>query len=335
MRALNRSADHGSPTEPRCSIVIRAYNEEKHIGRLLTGILHQTMREVEIILVDSGSTDATPSIAGRFPVNILHIPPAEFTFGRSLNLGCSAAWGEIIVVASAHVYPTYPDWLEKLLAPFADRQVAMTYGKQRGNSTTRYSEHQILAKWFPDHAVTRQPHPFCNNANAGLRRSLWQEHPFDESLPALEDVAWATWALAEGYYLSYVPEAEVIHVHNETPAAVYNRYRREAMALKRIRPSEHFHIWDLLRLYPLNALSDFRHALRDRVLGRRLWQILWFRWMQFWGTFRGFALSGPLTSQLKEGFYYPRGLPIGPATPPRSVAPIDYSAAGIELQETP
>ena len=46
-----------------CSIVIRAYNEEKHIGRLLEGIQHQTIKDVEIILVDSGSTDSTVSIA--------------------------------------------------------------------------------------------------------------------------------------------------------------------------------------------------------------------------------------------------------------------------------
>ena len=72
---------------PRCSIIIRAYNEEDHIGRLLTGIMEQTVKEVEIIVVDSGSSDATVAIASRFPTQILSIAPHEFTFGRSLNLG--------------------------------------------------------------------------------------------------------------------------------------------------------------------------------------------------------------------------------------------------------
>ena len=48
-----------SAQNPRCSIVIRAYNEAAHIGRLLDGIQSQTVKDVEIILVDSGSTDAT------------------------------------------------------------------------------------------------------------------------------------------------------------------------------------------------------------------------------------------------------------------------------------
>ena len=104
--------------QPLCSIIIRANNEERHIGRLLAGIQQQTIRQPEIILVDSGSTDATLAIAQQYPVRVVHIPPAEFTFGRSLNLGIAAAQGEFIIIASAHVYPVYPDWLEHLLAPF-------------------------------------------------------------------------------------------------------------------------------------------------------------------------------------------------------------------------
>ncbi|MCJ7707658.1 MAG: glycosyltransferase family 2 protein, partial [Anaerolineales bacterium] len=156
--------DHASQAaSSRCSVVIRACNEEKHIGRLLTGILQQTIRPIDVILVDSGSTDATLAIASRYPVRIVSIPPEEFTFGRALNRGCALANGEYFVIASAHVYPVYPDWLEQLLAPFEEPQVALTFGKQRGDETTRFSEHQILAKWFPEVSTSRMDHPFCNN----------------------------------------------------------------------------------------------------------------------------------------------------------------------------
>src|SRR5712691_844246 len=115
-----------------CSIVIRAYNEEKHIGRLLEGIRHQTLKDVELILVDSGSTDGTISVAESFGAQIVRIASDEFTFGRSLNFGVQAATREHIVIASAHVYPVYPDWLASLLHPFEDDKVALAYGKQRG-----------------------------------------------------------------------------------------------------------------------------------------------------------------------------------------------------------
>jgi len=296
------------PSSPTVSVVIRCYNEAQHMGRLLSGIMQQTLHNVEIIVVDSGSTDGTLAIAAQYPVKILSIKPEEFSFGRSLNLGCAAATGEFIVIVSAHVYPVYQDWLEQLLAPFSDAQVALTYGKQRGNQTTKYSEHQIFAKWFPEQPQPSQNHPFCNNANAAVRRSLWQQLPYDETLTGLEDLDWAKRVMQLGYRVSYAAGAEIIHVHDETPRRIYNRYRREAIALKYIFPQEHFNLWDFARLLTTNIASDFYHAGRDRVLVQNFRSILMFRLMQFWGTYQGFAQHGPISSHLKQTFYYPRGL---------------------------
>ena len=110
---------------PRCSIVVRAFNEEQHIGKLLTGISQQSLKELEVIVVDSGSTDATVAIASHYPTRVVSIAPEEFTFGRSLNRGCAQAQGEFLVFISAHAYPVYPDWLERLLLPFSDPRVAL------------------------------------------------------------------------------------------------------------------------------------------------------------------------------------------------------------------
>jgi glycosyltransferase involved in cell wall biosynthesis len=323
------------PAAPTCSVLIRSYNEEEHIGRLLTGILEQTIRPRQILLVDSGSTDATLAIAERFPVEIVRLAPEEFTFGRSLNEGCARARGEHLVIVSAHVYPVYPDWLARLVAPFHDPQVALVYGKQRGDGSSRYSESRILARWYPDASRARQTTPFCNNANAAIRRELWARHPYDEDLPGLEDIAWATWAVAGGWALAYAAEAEVVHLHRESPSKVYNRYRREAMALRRIQPGERFHLSDLARLFLSNVASDMNHARRDGVLRRSLWEITWFRWVQLWGTYRGFSLSGPLTSDLKRTFYYPLDHPPSRRSPARSESPIDYRLAGHPAEARP
>lgn len=309
----------------RCSVVIRAFNEEQHIGRLLRGISEQTMEEVEIIVVDSGSTDNTVSIAGKYASNIVTIPPAEFTFGRSLNLGCKQATGETIVLASAHVYPVYPDWLERLIDPLQDPKVALAYGKQRGTVVTHFSEAQHFAKLYPENSIPDQEGAFCNNANAAIRRDLWKMRPYDEELSALEDLEWAMWAKREGYRLSYVAAAEVVHVHNETPREVYNRYRREAIALKRLRPHEHLGFADFAGLVISNVTSDARHAIREGAPPSAWPEILWFRIAQFWGTYRGFGHRGPLSNELKQAFYYPRGFEVHEAGQARSLEQIDYS----------
>jgi len=307
-----------------CSIVIRAYNEEQHIGRLLEELRQQTLKDVEIILVDSGSTDGTVSVAEAFGARIVRIPSAEFTFGRSLNFGLRSATREFVVIASAHVYPVYPDWLAILLRPFEDERVALTYGKQRGYEKSKYSEYQIFQRWYPDASNPGQTTAFCNNANAAIRKSLWVQNPYDETLTGLEDLAWAKWAQERDYKIAYVAEAEIVHVHNETPHGVFNRYRREAMALRRIYPEAHFNFYDFIRLTLTNIFSDFWHAAREGVLWKNIYSIIWFRFMQFHGTRLGHREISLITPQLRETFYYARERKMKEGKK-RNVKPIQYN----------
>lgn len=290
----------------KCSIVIRCYNEEKYIGKLLSGILQQTEKSLEIIIVDSGSTDATVSIASRYPVKVISINPEDFSFGRSLNLGCSSAEGEYIVIVSAHVYPVYEDWLERLLEPFNNKRVGLVYGKQRGNEVTKFSEHQVFAQWFPDISNFNQKYPFCNNANAAIRKYLWQEFHYDESLTGLEDLEWAKKVMTHDYAIAYISEAEIVHVHDESYQSILNRYRREAIAFKKIYPDETLSMFDFFRLVVANIISDYYHALTNRVLVKNALSIPMFRFMQFWGTYKGFQQHGVISKRLRETFYYPR-----------------------------
>lgn len=287
------------------SVVIRCFNEEEHIGRLLSGLLMQGVQPERIIIVDSGSTDATLAIAARFPVEIHHIAPEIFSFGRSLNVGCRAATGELIAIASAHVYPLYDSWLAQLTAPFVDPAVAVSYGRQVGDETTHYSERQILRRWFPERSEPNQEHPFCNNANAAIRRSVWETLPYDEELTGLEDMAWAHQALQRGYRVAYVAEAPVVHVHRQSWSQIVNRYRREATAHLRIVHDQRMGRVEAVRLALTNVASDYIHAARDGVLLRNLFTIPWFRTAQFRGTYKGFAQRGDVSVVLRRRFYYP------------------------------
>jgi len=292
--------------KPTCSIIIRAFNEEKQIGKLLQGIASQTVSPVQIILVDSGSTDGTVAIAQSFGVKVVHIRPEQFTFGKSLNIGIAQAEADIVVFASAHVYPVYPDWLQKLLEPFQDEKVALVYGKQSGCATSKFSEIQVFRQWYPDVSDFDQAMPFCNNANAAIRKKLWEMHPYDEKLTGLEDLAWAAWAKEQHYKIAYSAEAEIIHVHQETWKGVYNRYRREGMAFKHINPQATFSFLEFLKALAQNTFHDWHEAYRQKRFIKEFFPIFQFRFCQFWGTYRGYQQTGPLTWELKRSFYYPR-----------------------------
>ena len=314
------------PNAFRPSIVIRCFDEEEHIGKLLTGIFHQTIDDPEVIVVDSGSTDRTLDIAREFPVTLMEISSSEFTFGRSLNRGCAAATGDILVFISAHCYPTHDDWLEQLLAPFRDPSVQLVYGKQRGNERTKFSEHRVFEQWFPDTPDYDQKHSFANNANCAIRRQRWLKCPYDEDLPGLEDLAWSKQVLEEGGGIVYRAAASIVHVHEEAPLRLLNRYRREGIAFKQIFESETFSLFDFARLLTSGILGDVKTALRDGVFLREGIGIVVFRLMQYWGTYRGFTFHGPMETALKRQLFYPHPpRPEGGALDPSGGKPIAYS----------
>lgn len=293
----------------KVSIIIRSFNESEHIEQLLKGIKKQiTDNQIEVILVDSGSTDGTVEIAEKYNTNIIHIKPEDFSFGYALNVGCEAASGNILLFASAHVYPVYDNWLEEMLKPFENKRVALVYGRQIGNHLTKFSEHQLFNKWFPAESDFNQTYPFCNNANCAVRRNLWEQQKYDEALTGLEDLDWAKKIQSQGYRIAYNANATIVHVHEETPERIYNRYRREAIALKQILPDEKFSYLDFIKLFITNTLSDYYHAIAKRTFLRNIWDIPMFRYNQFKGTYKGYKQNQYVTKSLRNRFYYPNDL---------------------------
>jgi rhamnosyltransferase len=304
-------------SQPRVSAVIRALNEGKHIGRLLKGLEQQTVNLDEIILVDSGSTDDTVAIAEAAGCTIVHIDKSEFSFGRALNRGCAAASGDILLFASAHVYPVYDTYVEHIVSAFDRKNVAIAYGRQVGDNRTKFSEARVMLKWFPTQNIWDQGHPFSNNANAAVLRSAWQESPYDETLTGLEDLDFAQKALDKGLKIAYVADAPVVHVHEETWNITRNRYRREAIAYARIVEGSTMSLPKAVGLAVSNIAGDYLDAAKANRLRTNVLGIPLFRFAQFIGAWEGFRAPDHVSSRLLERFYYPadsqsRDLPEAP-----------------------
>lgn len=217
----------------KASLIVRTLNEEKRVGVLLERIRQQSHRDLEVIVVDSGSTDRTLDIVEPQCDALERIHSRDFTFGYSINTGAARASGDIFVLISAHAYPVDDRWLERLLEPFEQPDVAMTFGRHIGVQETKFAERRDFERLFGAAHTQRHPLPFfANNANAAVRAALWRERPFDEYVSGLEDIEWARHFHQCGKRIVYVPSAAVHHVHEEVWPQVYNRYRREAMAAR-------------------------------------------------------------------------------------------------------
>jgi len=294
-----------------CSIIIRTYNEERHIGKLLDGIEKQILEpgiNVEVIVVDSGSTDSTVYIAMRMGAKVIKIEKNNFSFGKALNIGCKNSNGEVLIFASAHVYPVYNNWVSILLNQFKNKDVAIAYGRQIGNEKTHFSEHQIFSKWFPSISDFDQNHPFCNNANCAIRKSVWENQPYDELITGLEDLDWANKIKAKGYKIVYLSDAMIVHIHEESYFKIKNRYEREAIAFKKIYPTAKFNKWNFINLFLSNVVFDLYYAVKKRVIFQQAINITLFRFMQFYGTYIGYNKNGIIDTNLKNKFYYPNSI---------------------------
>jgi rhamnosyltransferase len=308
----------------RVSAVIRACNEGQHIGRLLKGLEQQTVKLDEIILVDSGSTDDTVAIAEASGCTVVHIAKSEFSFGRALNRGCAAASGDILLFASAHVYPVYNTHVEHIVSAFDRDGVAIAYGRQVGDERTKFSESQVMLKWFPNQNIWDQGHPFSNNANAAVLKSVWQQSPYDETLTGLEDLDFAKKALDKGHKIAYVADAPVVHVHEETWSIIRNRYRREAMAYARIVAGSKMSLPSAVGLALSNVAGDYKEAVKAHCLRSNVLSIPLFRFAQFVGAWEGFRAPDDASSRLLQRFYYPADSK-GYALPPEPGRKIEYS----------
>jgi rhamnosyltransferase len=290
------------------SVIIRTYNEQKHLRALLQGIADQNRTDVEIetIIVDSGSTDDTLKIAAEFPVRVVPIRKEEFSFGRSLNLGCAAATGEALVFVSGHCIPVGKNWVADLVAPLGKDDVVYTYGGQLGDESSHFSEKQIFGKYFPAESKIPQEGFYCNNANAALLKSAWAAHPYDEELTGLEDMHLAKWHVSHGRKLAYVAEAAVYHLHSESWTQVSRRFEREAIALQHIMPEVHLSWSDVSRYFFSAVFLDLGAALQQRCLRSNFKHILMYRFMQFTGSYRGNHFHRQVSRELKESYFYPR-----------------------------
>ena len=289
------------------SIVVRTLNEGEHLPALLDGIAAQEYASgsVETVLVDSGSTDDTLAIAQRHGARIVHIRKEDFSFGRSLNVGCEAAKGDILVFVSGHCVPAASTWLAELVKPIEDGAAAYSYGGQVGGVQTKFSEQRIFAKYFPSTSRVPQQGFFCNNANAALLTSTWSHERFDEYLTGLEDMHLAKRLVGQGHSIAYVAEAAVYHLHHETWRQVRRRFEREAVALQQIMPEVHVNFLDFLRYLFSACLLDTGAALEQRRLMRELPDIVRYRFMQFWGSYRGNHTTRTLSRKARESYFYP------------------------------
>ncbi len=213
-------ADRDAGASPlRASVVIPAYNAAAVLPGALTALGAQTLPagSFEVIVVDDGSRDETAAVAGRLGARVLR--QENRGPGAARNAGARAARGEILLFTDADCEPA-PDWLERMLAPFADPAAA---GAQGAYLTRQRS----LAARFAQLEFEDRYRLQAKNARismvatyaAAYRRDIFLENGgFDERFTEAnnEDAEFSYRLHGKGKKLVFVPLARTYHRHPGT-----------------------------------------------------------------------------------------------------------------------
>ena len=227
------------------SIVIPVKDGGADLERCLSAIRSQRIAEnVEVVVIDSGSSDGSVDVARGHGARVHEIPPSEFGHGRTRNLGATLAAGEVLVFTSQDAYATDETWLAKLVEPLAGEHTrAGVYGRQLPHDDATPPERYFLDFLYgPEPRVQRldesegEPHfeqTLFSNVNAAIPRSIWHEFPFADDLIMSEDQEWSRRVLRAGYELVYEPAAAVHHSHRYSIAAAFRRFFDSGVSAER------------------------------------------------------------------------------------------------------
>ncbi len=217
------------------SIVIPVKDGGGDLARCLDGIARQRIDEdVEVVVVDSGSSDGSVALARSRGAVVREIPAHRFSHGASRNLGASIAKGDVLVFISQDAYPVDERWLERLVKPLHEEpNVAGVYGRQLPHAGARPPEVYFLDFLYgptrrrqqaADVGSLNMQTTLFSNVNSAMSRAIWERFPFVEDIVMSEDQDFSRRVLLAGMQIAYEPDAAVRHSHNYTIAAAFRRF---------------------------------------------------------------------------------------------------------------
>jgi len=239
----NKTEVNANTKKYSIGVAIRTWNEAAFLGRCIDMLKKQKsdlIGSIEILVIDSYSTDGTIEISEREGCSLLEIPKEEFNYGGSLNSGIEMLKKDLILILSAHAIPQSENFLHELIKPFEDTKVAGTYCRQDPWPDALFIEKVRIAKTFDKQPRTfttlGNPELHFSNVASCIRRSFWVNQNF-QPIPSSEDFFWAEGMIKTGYKIIYVPAVAVFHSHNDSCSQFarrfYNILRNDLVSHKR------------------------------------------------------------------------------------------------------
>jgi rhamnosyltransferase len=219
--------------------------------RALAAVRRQILdADVELLIVDSGSTDGSLERAREYEARVIEIAPADFGHGTTRNMLIEEARGSHVALLTADAEPADDFWLERLLGAFDQADdVGLAYGPYIARPDASAAVRLELERWFssipagierlapqerdvsPTELMGRRG--FFTDVNACVSRQAWEHVPYRDVSYA-EDRALALDMLRAGYAKVFEPRAAVLHSHDYGPRELFGRAFDESRGVREV-----------------------------------------------------------------------------------------------------
>jgi rhamnosyltransferase len=201
----------------------------------LSAITDQAAVPHRKVVIDSGSTDETVTLARKFGFEVKEICKSEFNHGGTRQLAVELVAGcDLVVFLTQDAILADRDALGSLIACFRDPSIAVAYGRQLPHVHAMPMEAHARLFSYGDKSQRKERAAmtmlgaksfFCSNSFAAYRREILLElGGFSRELILGEDAEFAARAVLAGYSNFYCAEARAYHSHAYTTAEVLRRY---------------------------------------------------------------------------------------------------------------
>jgi len=219
--------------KPLVSIVYLTKNGGQLFKKSLDAVIHQKANfPFEIISVDSGSSDGTLELMRRSNVRVFDICPESFNFGLTRDYAFSLARGDIIITLSQDVIPSSSDWLQLMVVPFNDSQVAVVQGTDivppdeelffwYANGLFYYTRDTVKWRKYNDGIG-------LSFTSCAIRRSVWADNRIGKA-EMNEDKVFQGKLKGKGFKLIHQTLAKTYHAHMYNIKELAKRCENEGM----------------------------------------------------------------------------------------------------------
>lgn len=211
----------------KVSVIIPTYNEESVIVECLNSLSKQTYKDIEIIIVDDGSTDKTVSRAASYESRVTLLRQKHKGPGAARNLGAGHARGEILVFVDSDM--TFePDFVEKLVAPIVAGRIRGTFSKEEyvANKDNVWSQCWGINERWEEGKRHPKNYPDTQKVfRAILKNEFEKAGGFSQDAGYTDD-----WTLSEklGYEAVAAPGAKFYHKNPEALEEIFTQARWSA-----------------------------------------------------------------------------------------------------------